>query len=289
MPGIVPMIASANTRVIGETVLALPDPERATSDPIFRPGFARHATATLILLQVQAIAPLLAVRAPAISAARRIEVPPLGTSSISTLLELSPLPFGADARALFAALGGIPTFYLGFAGSLPADDDLVALDAQLGTLTGTQSAFLGAVLPDGVTRAPAGWIDLIARIAGDQWATLLNLFADDRRIIVVDHAGRLNDKATSFQIRQRRRKLRADRAHRPAHRGHVPSCIRDRPPPLAHRHARRNVQLPRQRHTPADLVLTRVRSPAAWPRGPESRGLLRRPSFDGRSERRPRG
>jgi phosphatidylserine/phosphatidylglycerophosphate/cardiolipin synthase-like enzyme len=201
MPGIVPMIASSNARVIGEAVRTLPDPERVTSDPIFRPSVARHATATLMLLEVQAIAPPLAVRAPALSAARRVEVPPLGTSSITTLLELSPLPFGGDARALFTALGGIPTFYLGFIGSLPADDDLVAIDAQLGTLTGTQSAFVGAVLPDGVTRAPAGWIDLIGRIAGDPWATLRSLFADDRRIVVVDHAGRPNDRATSFQIR----------------------------------------------------------------------------------------
>jgi len=186
MAGIVPMFASANARVIGETVLTLPDPERVTSDPIFRPGVARHVTSTLILLEVQAIAPPLALRAPTTAAARRVEVPQLG--SISTLLELSPLPVGADARALFVALGGFPTYYLGFPGSLPADDDLVTIDAQLGNLTGTQSAFIGAVFPDGVTRTPAGWINLIAGIAGNPWSTLLNLFVDERRIIVVDHA-----------------------------------------------------------------------------------------------------
>lgn len=201
MPGIVPMVASANAQVIGETVVALPDPPRLTSDPIFRPGVARHAAARLILLEVQAIAPPLAVRSPATSAARRVDVPPLGTSAITTLLELSPLPFDADARALFAALGGIPTFYVGFPGTLPADHEFVSIDAQLGTLTGAQSAFFGAVFPDGVTRAPAGWIELIAGVAGNPWATLLNLFANDRRIIVVDHAGRLNDRETSFQIR----------------------------------------------------------------------------------------
>ncbi|MGH8565682.1 MAG: hypothetical protein ACREXW_16960 [Gammaproteobacteria bacterium] len=198
------MIASANARVIGETVLALPDPERASGDPIFRPGVARHAASTVILLEVQAIAPPLAVRAPATSAARRVVVPNIGTTSISTLIELSPLPVGADARALFVALGGIPTFYLGFAGSLPANDDLVLMNATLGNLTGTQSAFIGAVFPDCVTRAPAGWIDLIARALddpADPWSTLLSLFADDRRIIVVDHAGRLNDEETTFQIR----------------------------------------------------------------------------------------
>lgn len=204
MSGIVPMVASANARVVGETLLVLPDPERVSSDPIFRPGVARHATSTLILLEVQAIAPPLAIRAPATSAARRIVVPNIGASTISTLLELSPLPVGADARALFAALGGIPTFYLGFAGPLPADDDLVLMNAPLGNLTGTQSAFIGAVFPDGVTRAPAGWIDLIARAVNDPadpWSTLLNLFTNNRRIIVVDHAGRLNDLAISFQIR----------------------------------------------------------------------------------------
>jgi hypothetical protein len=60
MSGIVPMIASANARVVGETLLVLPDPERVSGDPIFRPGVSHHPTSTLILLEVQAIAPPLA-------------------------------------------------------------------------------------------------------------------------------------------------------------------------------------------------------------------------------------
>jgi phosphatidylserine/phosphatidylglycerophosphate/cardiolipin synthase-like enzyme len=202
MAGIVPMIASANARVVGETLLVLPDPARTSGDPTFRPNVARHAASALVLLEVQALAPPLAVTAPVTAGTRRVDVPPLG--SISTLLELSPLPFADDARALFAALGGIPTFYLGFPGALPADDELVAIGAPLGTLTGTQSAFLGAVFPDGITRVPAGWIERIAiaiNDPADPWNGLLNLFAGQRRIIVVDHAGLFAEEATSFQIR----------------------------------------------------------------------------------------
>jgi hypothetical protein len=97
----------------GEVVVVLPDPERAAGNPIFRPGVARHPTSTVILFEVRPAATQLTILTPATSAVRRIDVPPLGSSSITALLDLSPLPFNADAWALFAALGGVPTFCLG--------------------------------------------------------------------------------------------------------------------------------------------------------------------------------
>jgi hypothetical protein len=56
----------------------------------------------------------------------------------------------------------------------------------------------------GVTRAPSGWIALIDRILGpsDPWRTMLTPFADERRVIVVDHAGRLDHRnPTTSQLR----------------------------------------------------------------------------------------
>ena len=210
MAGVFPILAGG-ANVVGEVLVVLPDPVRAAGDPVFRPGVARHPTSTVILSALQPAATQLTIFAPATSAVRRIDVPPLGTSSITTLLELSPLPFGGDARALFAALGGVPTFYLGVPFALPPDDDLVAISSELGNVTSPGTAFIGAVFPDGVTRAPSGWIAIIDQIVGSSEAchTMLTPFANERRIIVVDHAGRLDHRnpttselrPVTFQIR----------------------------------------------------------------------------------------
>src|SRR5262249_54628053 len=150
---------------------------------------------TAILLEVRARpTEALVVRAPVTAAVRIIDIPPLG--ALSTLIELSPLPFGDDARAFFAALRAVPTFYFGVPFSSLADDDLVEIGAELGTIGGATSVWIGAVFPDGVTRIPSGWIELIASALAvvepaNPWPELLGLFApDERRVIVLDHAGR---------------------------------------------------------------------------------------------------
>ena len=80
------------------------------------------------------------------------------------------------------------------------------MNAELGSVTGDASVWIGAVLPDGVTRVPAGWINRIARALdmvdpANTWRTLLDLFPpNDRRLIVLDHVGRPAQQ-TEFQIR----------------------------------------------------------------------------------------
>jgi hypothetical protein len=161
MPGIVPMIEPAAATRVGETAIVLPDPERTLTDPIFRPGIAWHPGATVILLEVRALpAQTLVVRAPATSAVRGIDIPPLGP--VTRLLELSPLPFGDATRAVFAELRAVPTFYVGLPFTSLPDDDLVEIGADLGTVGAATSAWIGAVFPDGVTRIPSAWIELIA-------------------------------------------------------------------------------------------------------------------------------
>lgn len=208
MPGIAPMITLAAATRVGETAIVLPDPPRTLTDPVFRPGVARHPKSTVILLQVRALpAQTLAVLAPAAAAVRRITIPPLGANNLTTLLELSPLPFSDDARALFAQLGSVPTFYLGVPSPAVADDEFVAIGAQLGTVSGDTPAWIGAVFPDGVTRVPSAWIAAIAGALavvdpGNAWPGLLGLFPPaERRLIVLDHAGRPAQE-TRFEIRR---------------------------------------------------------------------------------------
>jgi phosphatidylserine/phosphatidylglycerophosphate/cardiolipin synthase-like enzyme len=209
MSGIAPIFAAAAADRVGETLVTLPDPDRLLADPIFRPGVARHPSARIILLEIRAKSGGTAsVRAPAASSARLVTgIPPIGTSGLTTLIELSPLPFGDDARTLFAALGAVPTFYVGVPSPSVADDDFVELGEELGSINGAATAFIGAVFPDGVTRVPSGWIQEIADALSavdpsNPWSSMLDLFpADERRLIVVDHAGRPPEEALEFQIR----------------------------------------------------------------------------------------
>jgi phosphatidylserine/phosphatidylglycerophosphate/cardiolipin synthase-like enzyme len=198
MAGIVSLFAPATADRIGETLVVLPDPDRQQADPAFRPGVARHPKATLVMLEIRArTAQTVVVRAPTASSVRHVTgLPPLGSSGSTTLLELSPLPFGDNARALFTQLGFVPTFYVGLPASTVVDDDFVPIGAQLGSIAGLDTALVGAVFPDGVTRVPPAWIRTIADALAvvdpsNDWATLLTLFdAADRRLLVLDHAGR---------------------------------------------------------------------------------------------------
>ena len=209
VPGISSMFAAPSADRVGETLVVLPDPARLIGDPIFRPGVARHPHATVLLLEVRAkTQQTLALFAPMESAARLVNgVPPLGPSNLTTLIELSPLPFGDEARRLFTQLEAVPTFYVGLPAPSVADDDFVPMGAALGSVDGDDTAFVGAVFPDGVTRVPSGWIQAIADALAvvepsNDWPSLLDLFApDERRLIVVDHAGR-PATGLEFQIRR---------------------------------------------------------------------------------------
>jgi phosphatidylserine/phosphatidylglycerophosphate/cardiolipin synthase-like enzyme len=81
------------------------------------------------------------------------------------------------------------------------------MGAQIGSVTGTRSLFIGAVFPDGVVRIPSAWMQSIADALAildptSSWSTLLDLFPhDERRLIVLDHAGRPAD-GVQFQIRR---------------------------------------------------------------------------------------
>ena len=208
MPGLVPMIAAPAAVRIGETTIVLPDAERTSIDPVFRPGIGRHPGSTVVLLEVRARpAQTLVVRAPATSALRQVTgVPPLGAAALTALVELSPLPFGADARAAFAALGAVPTFYFGLPLPPLVDDDLAVIGDELGQVSGDEAVWIGAVFPDGATRVPSGWTLQIAEALEvvdptSTWRTLQDLFApDESRLIVLDHAGR-PAQPTAFQIR----------------------------------------------------------------------------------------
>jgi phosphatidylserine/phosphatidylglycerophosphate/cardiolipin synthase-like enzyme len=208
MAAIAPMVAAATATRVGETVVLLPDPDRTITDPIFRPGVAHHPAATVILLELRAAgAQPVVVRAPTRSTARLITgIAPLGASALTTLLELSPLPFGVEARALFAALGAVPTFYFGVPATALTDDAFVELGFQLASVTGSTSVWLGAVFPDTMTRVPSGWIERIATALAsvdpaNPWPSQLTLFApNERRLIVLDHAGRPAEQ-TQFDIR----------------------------------------------------------------------------------------
>ena len=203
------MFAALSADRVGETLIVLPDPERLIGDPIFRPGVARHPHANVLLLEVRAkTGQALSLRAPMASAARLVNgVPPLGPSNITTLIELSPLPFGDDAQLLFTQLEAVPTFYIGLPAPSVADDDFVQMGVELGSVDGAATAFVGAVFPDGVTRVPSGWMQEIADALVvvdpfNDWPSLLDLFApDERRLIVIDHAGR-PAKDLEFQIRR---------------------------------------------------------------------------------------
>jgi phosphatidylserine/phosphatidylglycerophosphate/cardiolipin synthase-like enzyme len=207
MPGIEPMIDAAAARRLGETPIVLPDAERASTDPVFRPTLARHVGATVILLEVGAQpGQTVSVRAPLAAALRQVTIPPLGASGLSTLVELSPMTLRAEARAVFGQLGAVPTFYLGLPNATLADDDLVEIGQELDQVSGGQSAWIGAVFSDNVTRTPGGWIEAIARALevvepASTWPTLLGLFdPGERHLFVLDHAGAPAEQLT-FQIR----------------------------------------------------------------------------------------
>jgi phosphatidylserine/phosphatidylglycerophosphate/cardiolipin synthase-like enzyme len=202
MAGIVPLVAPAGVTRVGEARVSLPDPQRTAGEPIARSGVARHPGATVVFLELESASGV-DVFAPATSAVRIVDGVSLGT--LTSIVELSPLPFASDARALFAELGAVPTFYLGIPTGTLADDDLVEIEEVLHTTTAGESIWIGAVFPDGVTRIPSAWIERIATALSvvdppNEWSSLLTLFGNERRLMILDHAG-FPAEETQFEIR----------------------------------------------------------------------------------------
>ncbi len=155
-----------------DVLVTLPDPPRAPTDPIIRPGVARHAGVTLAMLDAVPAAAPFALVAPATGAVRHVALSTGGPGGLTELLELSPLPFAA-ARTLRALGAGVPTFYIGLEGTSLDDDDLVAASDTLATVTthaylgrdfGQHLGTLGGSLP-AWTPAPGTATDTVAGLA----------------------------------------------------------------------------------------------------------------------------
>src|SRR5262245_32358756 len=181
------------TRQEPDLLLALPDPARQLADPLIRPGVARYAGRTLILLHVTA-GGTFAIVSPAQAAVREITLEPGMLPGITQLLEISPLPF-AISPVLRALRPGAPTFYIGSPGITPLEnDDRLENAAALGSVS---EAFVGVMFQDSVTMAPWAWIELIRAAletsgdadGADDWGTLADLYTDVRGLRVLDHAG----------------------------------------------------------------------------------------------------
>ena len=178
-----------------DVTITLPAPPRSPGDPLVRSGVARHEGASITLLPLAAAVDF-ELLAPVAGTVRRTA---LGTElpGVTTLLEVSPLPFGI--RRVLRRLPAYPTFYLGAAGGAPVPVDDEAVRAG-DVLTTTAQAWVGVVLADRVTLSPAAWVSRIGEamagedLAGDvnAWQALAAL-ADPgagRRLRVLDHAGR---------------------------------------------------------------------------------------------------
>ena len=181
-----------------DLLVTLPDPPRPPGAPLVQPGVARHAGVTLVMIDVAPTAGSFSLHAPVTGTVRNVDVPSGGPGSITQLLELSPLPFGA-AHTFRKLPAGVPTFYLGYdrPPGDPADDDVLSASAPLATVT--SHAYLGLCFGDRTSLAPWSWIDTLAQAMldaeeasadVDAWAALRTLYAGARHVRVLDHAGR---------------------------------------------------------------------------------------------------
>ena len=196
------VVAPGVSRAGPDLTITLPSPPRSPGDPVVRPGAARHEGASLVLLPLAAATDV-ALRAPVTGTVRRVV---LGTEvpGVTTLLEVSPLPFGI--RRVLRRLPAYPTFYLAAAGSAPVPVDHEVVRAG-GTLTTTSAAWVGMVLGDRVTLSPAAWVELVGEaMAGEDtapdvatWQALATLAGSGagRTLRVLDHVGR---PAPAYQL-----------------------------------------------------------------------------------------
>lgn len=205
MTSFVPCVpATGVDRAAPDITAPLPNPPRQPGDPVVRPAAARYEGATVAFLPLQASGSTpIPVRSPVTGTARLVALPATGIAGVTTLIEVSPLPFGV--RGVVRRLPALPTFYLGAVttDALPADDSLLSAGE---TIVVASSLIVGAVFGDRVTLSPAAWIDLIGDALDgvepasevDDWRALARFAPSDRRLRVLDHAGR---PAASYQLR----------------------------------------------------------------------------------------
>lgn len=192
-----------------EVTLILPDPARAPGDPLIRPGVARYAGATLVLLYVTPSGSSFNLASPVTGTVRNVNLDAPLTGGINQLLEISPLPFDI-APALRALAPGLPTFYVGYSrpADTPPDDEMVNPSAALASVTG--DAYVGVIFQDRVALSSWAWIELLRAAMADSgdsagataWNSLASLYSGVRSLRVLDHVGR--PASRQFQIRIRR-------------------------------------------------------------------------------------
>src|ERR1700730_7079743 len=146
----------STVNLVDEIGIPLPPlPPYDDNDALARPGVpafsARYPEVHVRLLHVTPVVPATLV-APATAAVRIVQLPdPVVQAKLNgliQLLELSPLPF-AMAKPLRKLPGGSPTFYIGCAGALGKDDDLVNGGDTLAA--GAIDIYLGVVFQDRVS------------------------------------------------------------------------------------------------------------------------------------------
>jgi phosphatidylserine/phosphatidylglycerophosphate/cardiolipin synthase-like enzyme len=198
MPFAVPFATLPDVVRAGPDVLVtLPDPPRTPGDPVVRPGVARLAGASLLMLPLAAAAATFELRAPVNGPCRRVELtaPLAGLPGVSTVIEVTPLPFGV--RAVARRLPGLPVWYLAVPalGADPPDDAVVAAGEVLAT---PGLAWVGAAFDDRVTLSPGALVGLVAEAMSGldgpadvtAWRALQGLDPSGRTLRVLDHAGR---------------------------------------------------------------------------------------------------
>jgi phosphatidylserine/phosphatidylglycerophosphate/cardiolipin synthase-like enzyme len=213
MAGIAPLFETNSVQQTQTISLMLPDPN--SFDPahvIARPLIARYANTNILLTRNN----LLLTRVET-SAATTLSCPVIGTlrkialdntvpgnatliaEGISTLLEISPLPFFIES-ILRAIPGGVPVFYIGSPSIDPLlnEDETILQDRILGT---GNMFYFGAVFQDRLCLEPWSWAGIIERAiiaAGEDasaWTNFINaLFPlnTSRIIKVLDHVGRIH-------------------------------------------------------------------------------------------------
>ena len=206
MSSFVPFVSATGAERAGpDRTVSLPSPPRQPGDPIVRPVVARYEGAPVVFLPLRPVgsASTIALHSPVTGTSRRVALPMSGIEGVTTLLEITPLPF--TIRNVVRRLPALPTFYVGAATAdpLPEDDNVLAAGEQIATAS---TAFVGAVFGDRVALSPAAWIELIGdaldsvESASDlvAWRGLDGFATADRVLRVLDHAGR---PAASYQLR----------------------------------------------------------------------------------------
>ena len=198
MTSFVPFVPPAGAGRTGPDITAtLPSPPRQPGDPIVRPLVPRYEGAPAVFLRLQPVgaASTISLRSPVTGTCRLVALPTGGIDGVTTMLEISPLPFAI--RNVVRRLPAMPTFYFGMttADALPEDDQVLTASEPIAAAS---TAVIAAVFGDRVALSPAAWIDLIGdaldgvESATDvlAWRALGGFAGTDRVLRVLDHAGR---------------------------------------------------------------------------------------------------